>query len=381
MTTKRPVQRRRRRRRRTSPRFFIFIAIAVIAVLAIVAAVIIATQSRRPHVNPDPTVPAATAEVQDTQIAPAPTDFAAAVNDTSNTTEDQTALPANVQIEVADLSITPGLPAEWKNILLLGADDRMNGEGVRTDAIIVCSINTQTGQVKLSSILRDLAVNFHLTSGDAIYRINSAYAFGGPQLAMKTVNELFQLNIEDYVIVNFFGFQELAHRLGGIDIDITEAEMHSINNNVIEQARIARNCGIDDSGIPLVELKNFGPNTHLDGRQTLGYARIRKLDSDVSRAERQRVVLEALAEKLKGKDALELTSMGVSMLPYVETSMTIEEVLSVATTVLSKDLSFDKTYLPVMGTYSQETRNGESMLYDCNFSENAVYLRKWIYNQ
>ena len=295
--------------------------------------------------------------------------------------EDASALPTDVFVEVEDLSLNTSLPAEWKNFLLLGTDDRNTEAGARTDAMIICSININTGEVRLSSLLRDLAVNFDLPREETIYRINAAYAFGGAKLAMKTVNELFELNIEDYVLVNFFGFQEMAYRLGGVDIDITEAEMYSINHNVIEQARIARRIGVDDSDMPLEELKSYGPNTHLDGRQALAYARIRKLDSDISRSERQRVVLKALAGKLKGREINELVALAASLMPYVETSLTLEEILGIGSAVLGRELDIQETYLPIRGTYVPETRNGESMLYDCNFPENAAYLHRFIYGK
>ena len=284
-----------------------------------------------------------------------------------------------------NLSVNTSLPSEWKNVLLLGTDERLLTENSRTDAIIICSVNIETGQVKLTSVLRDLAVEYtDLGEYSGTYRINAANLFGGPEMVMKVLNECFSLNIETYVTVNFYGFQELAERLGGIDIDISDAEMNQINANVIEQWKAARKAGVDESTLPdPVELTTYGPNTHLDGRQTLAYARIRKIDSDISRAERQRVVLEALAGKLKekGNDVVKLTTLAATMMPYVRTNMSIEYILSIATSVLSKDFTVDKMSLPVTGTYSAETRDGESMLYDCDWEANTAELHSFIYGK
>ena len=370
------------------------IAILVLAIVGIGFAIFLRLRSGRPGNDPSATPASDPGLVQTVTVEPEPTSLSPIANMLDATpapeiaateataTDGQEAIPDDVHIEVTDLSVNNSLPSEWKNILLLGADDRhVEYDYVRTDAIIVCSINSRTGQVKLSSVLRDLAVDYNLDENHTLYRINAAYTFGGPELAMKTVNQLFNLNIEDYVFIDFFGFQEIAYQLGGVDITITEAEMHSINHNVIEQAKIARRAGIDDTDMPFEELVNYGENTHLDGRQALAYARIRKLDSDISRTERQRIVLNALAQKLRGKDAVELTTMALSMLKYVRTNLTVEEIISVAATVLSRNLDIQQTYVPITGTYAQETRNGEAMLYDCNYSENAAHLYKFIYGQ
>ena len=381
LSQRRPAPRKRRKNNLLP---IIVILLTVLAIAAVGLAIYIVLRNRNKPKPVPVEAPAVTAAIEETtpDSGPEATENAALSPLTEMLdAEDTAALPSDVHVEVTDLSVNANLPAEWKNFLLLGTDDRSTEAGARTDAMIICSVNVNTGAIKLSSILRDLAVDYDIDRPETIYRINAAYAFGGANLAMKTVNELFNMNIEDYVIVNFFGFQELAYRLGGVDIDITEAEMHAINQNVIEQAKIARRTGIDDSDMPLEELVSFGEKTHLDGRQTLGYARIRKLDSDVSRSERQRTVLRALSDKLKDKDISELVSLCASLMPYVETNMSLEEILGIGGAVLGKGLSIEETYFPIRGTYTPDTRNGESMLFDCNFAENAAALHKFIYEQ
>jgi LCP family protein required for cell wall assembly len=138
---------------------------------------------------------------------------------------------------------------------------------------------------------------------DGTYRINAANYFGGPKYAIKTVNQYLDLNIQHYVMVNFYAFQKIAQALGGITMDITKAEMEEINVRAVEQAWSAYHAGVneDDLAEANVYLETYGPNTHLNGRQTLAYARIRKLDSDASRSGRQMRVLSELLKKLKTK--------------------------------------------------------------------------------
>ena len=154
-----------------------------------------------------------------------------------------------------------------------------------------------------------------------------------------------------------------------------------INELIYEQAKFARSAGIDESALPNEWLESYGPNTHLDGRQTLAYARIRKLDGgDYARAERQRNVLQALMNKLKGAGAGELLALATTALPYVRTNMTLDDMLSIATTVCSNGVTGLESFrLPINNSYVQESRNEQSMLYDCDWSANASALYSFIY--
>lgn len=290
-------------------------------------------------------------------------------------------LTAEQMANVTDLSMNQGLPEEWMNILLLGSDERYITESARTDTMMICSINMNTGEVKLTSIMRDLAVNFDdIGKYNGTYRINAANYFGGENLAMKTVNECFGMNIDRYVRVNFYGFQQVVHLLGGIDIDITEAEMNEINYWIVDAALDAYYQGIDESNLPREKLESYGPNTHLDGRQALAYARIRKIDSDYARAERQRTVLTALMNKLKGAGAGDLLAIGTEAMNHFKTNMTLDEILAVAVKVCSSGLNNVESFrLPVNDTYVQEKRNNDEMFYDCDWSANSRELYNFIY--
>jgi len=283
---------------------------------------------------------------------------------------------------IEDLAVNESLPEEWLNILLLGSDERTLTESARTDSMIICSINTSTGEVKLTSIMRDLAVYYdEIGEFNDTYRINAANYFGGEALAMRIVNECFGMNIEHFVRVNFYGFQQIAEQLGGVTMDITKEEMDEINYRIVEQAKAAAKAGIDESALPNVFLKTYGENTQLNGRQTLAYARIRKLDGgDYARSERQRKVLVALMKKLQGSDAATLLGVANAALPHIKTNLSPDTILSIALKVLQSGLEDVESFrLPINSSYTQETRNGQDMLYDCDWAKNASELYYFIY--
>ena len=373
-----------RRRRQPKGRFYLLLALLIVIIVAVVLLIV------RPFGSKDPTTPA----VQPTAV-PAISDSTDDVAQTSSSHAESLAsllgnedtyvegLSSDELAVVTDLSVNTALPTEqWINILLLGSDERKVTDSARTDSMIICSINKQTGEVKLTSIMRDLAVDLdEIGEYNGTYRINAANYFGGEKLAMKVVNECFGMNIENYVHVNFYGFQQVAQQLGGIDMDITESEMNMINELIYEQAKFAYLAGVDESALPNEYLETYGPNTHLDGRQTLAYARIRKLDGgDYARAERQRNVLTALMNKLKGAGTGELLSLGTTCLQHIRTNMSLEDMLSIATTVCGNGVtSVESLRLPINDSYVQETRKEQSMLYDCDWSANASALYSFIY--
>lgn len=330
-------------------------------------------ESVEPGSTVDPTVadPNVTAQSQ-------PTDLAAALGSEDSTLE---GLTAEQMVQVDNLSINTELSSEWMNVLLLGTDERWINTSARTDSMLICSINTTTGEVKLTSIMRDLAVEFDdIGQYNGTFRINSANYFGGPELAMKTVNECFDMNIQYYVTVNFFGFQKIAQKLGGIEIDITEEEMEQINKLIREQYKLAYYGGIDETDQENEYLETFGESTHLNGRQTLAYARIRKIDNDYMRSERQRLVLTKLMGKLKERNPLEIASLATSMSDQFRTNMKIEDIITVALKVMSSDIADVDTFrLPVVGTYKEERRNEQDMLYGCDWSSNFTQLYNFIY--
>ena len=396
----RPPQRRPSGNRRPQPKrrsnVGFYVAIGVLALILVAVILIVArpggvidqptnhptTVAATPTPTPATAVPAVidNTDGTSTDATSQNAGLTAELGDTGNQVE---GLAADQMVQVSDLSIKEGLPEEWLNVLLLGTDGRTLDESERTDAMMICSINRNTGEVKLTSIMRDLAIEYtDIGKYNGTYRINAANYFGGPKLAMRTINEKFNMNIQYYVMVNFFGFQKIAQRVGGIEIDITEAEKDKINKMIVKQAKFARREGIDESDQENVFLETYGENTHLNGRQTLAYARIRKLTGgDAMRTERQRLVLEKLLEKVKNLDAIQLAALASDMISQVKTNLPFDDMFAIAMQVCGNGIkSIDDLRLPLSGTYVEEYRNDQSMLYDCDFQANALELYNFIYD-
>lgn len=389
-----------RRGKRPNGRFYVFLGILLVVIVAVVLLIWQPWASGddpsvSAFVAPTPVVAGATAapamapsvpDAQQAQGDDAQAQTASPLSELLGSEDTNiTGLTEDQMVDVTDLSINTGLSPEWMNILLLGVDQRVQGESCRSDTMIICSINTETSEVKLTSLMRDMAVEFDdLGANNGTYRLNAANYFGGPELTMKTINELLGLNIEKYVMVNFTGFTQICEALGGIEMDITEAEKEQINLNVWSQLQIAYENGWDESNLTdangYLGPNDYGENIHLNGRQALAYARIRKIDSDWERTNRQRKVLVAMMDKMRGTNMLQLLQLGGSLMQYVETNMTLEEIISIADKVLNSGLEGAETMaVPVTDTYVQETRNNQSMFYDVDWTTNAREVQNFIY--
>lgn len=252
--------------------------------------------------------------------------------------------------------VPDGLPGGWRNVLLMGSD-RAGSGSARTDTMIVASISTG-GKVKLTSIMRDTLAPME---GYGKHKINAAYTFGGAQLAMDTVNQCFGLNIKQYALIDFEGFARLIDAAGGIEIDVTKAEMQAMNKK---------------SGH---KLKEYGKDIHLDGVQALRYARIRKIDSDYMRASRQRTVLEALARKARGmRSPVELAQLAKTALEVVQTNISLPDLALVALRVALNGEEMEQYRVPAEGTYESGTLDGVWSI-RADFEKNKALLRSFIY--
>ena len=178
-------------------------------------------------------------------------------------------------------------------VLLLGCNFCNEGKYDNSDSIIVASLDKKTGSIKLASIMRDIWVDLHEYGTD---KINSALVHGGPEFTLKVVNEAFNLNIRYYALVDMLGLVNIIDLLGGIDVEITEME------------RIFLNCWVRDlavqfnDGIIPPPIEKAGM-VHMDGRTALSHARNRAIGADFARSDRQRVVLKAMAKKLREKSS------------------------------------------------------------------------------
>lgn len=200
-----------------------------------------------------------------------------------------------------------------RNILLIGCD-KANGGSSRSDSIMIASVNKTTGRITVCSILRDT----HLyIPGKREAKVNSAYAWGGANLLIQTIEHNFGIKIDDYATVNFEMFTALVDGLGGVDVEVTEDEADYINN----RHRYGKEKKPDTF--------ESGESVHLNGYQALWYSRIRKLDSDFMRTQRQRKVISAIASKVKGQinpiGIFGLVSTAKEVAPYIETTLSTSD--------------------------------------------------------
>lgn len=165
-------------------------------------------------------------------------------------------LMAGEFISVEDYAQTEGLSDEWWNVLLLGTDDRYdNGSYGRTDSMIILSVNLATKESKITSLMRDTLVKINGKS----CKLNAASVYGGPELSMRTINEYFGMNISDYVILNIEGLADIIDTLGGLELDVTEAERKALNRGLFDLSSM--------SGME--KLQSSGEGVHLNGNQAV----------------------------------------------------------------------------------------------------------------
>lgn len=238
------------------------------------------------------------------------------------------------EINVANLGISNEVDSEldsFRNIVLFGVDTRdiANNKGSRSDAIIIVSINQKTSEVKLVSVYRDTYVKIDDEHG--LDKITHAYAYGGPELAIKVLNENLDLNIKEYATVNFASVANIVNSLGGIDINIEDYEISQMNKYIKDTSK---NIGMKSTNITSPGLQ------HLDGVQAVTYARIRKTTGgDYKRTERMRTVLKETLNKAKKTNVIKLNEMVDTLCENVETNVSSKEI----TKLIPKAISCDVT--------------------------------------
>ena len=261
-----------------------------------------------------------------------------------------------VVVDKNDLSVAQGLDSEVMNILLLGVDAASNNG--RTDAMLVLSVSPN-GDVKLTSIDRDTYVNLPVIK--RWNRVNTAYVFGGANLAMKTVNELLGLNIERYAAVNFNGFKKIVDMLGGVEINLGAGEAQEIS--------VTKSVGT-------------GLQT-LNGDQALAYVRIRSVDSTFGRSARHRNFLITMLNKIvKTRTLTQILQVVEEILPYLETNLTTEEVMNLVFNVLPYYEDTQVYSYPADGEWRyMTTATGASVVAVDRPEPAAEAVRKFIYGK
>ncbi len=220
----------------------------------------------------------------------------------------------------------------YRNIALLGIDSRADdyGTGNRSDCIIIASINEKTKEVKLLSVYRDTYVYVTENGNKKLDKITHAYSYGGAQNTLKSLNEALDLNITEYVTVNFDAVIEAVNALNGVEIDITSEELKYINDYIDATSQ--------SSGIKSSHLSKAGRQT-VDGVQAVAYSRIRyTAGGDYKRTERMRTVVTAMAKKAKTLSIGQLNKLADEILPRVSKNIENNDIIALIPSALSFDI-------------------------------------------
>ena len=237
-----------------------------------------------------------------------------------------------VEINKEDLNISEKVEehlAEYRNIAIFGIDSYGSYEtGDRSDCIILASLNETTGEIKLISVYRDTFVQIE---GHGFDKINHAYQNGSAQLALKTLNTNLDLNIKEFVTVNFDAVAEAIDEIGGVEIDVDSDELKYINGYIKDVTK--------KTGKTSKNITKTGKQL-LNGVQAVSYSRIRYTEGwDYKRTERMREVLAAMLEKVKTKSVGEINTLIDNLLPKVYTNITANDVISLIPNVANYKIS------------------------------------------
>jgi len=293
---------------------------------------------------------------------------------------------ADTSIDPEALDLNPNLPDSVVNILLIGIDTRDTdlNEGMNHgDVQIILSLNKVDGSVKLTSIVRDLYVD--IPGYKNKNRINVAYSRGGGELAMRTVNKNFDMNIEYYATINFYGLASIIDAIGGIDIEMTRKEAAAINTYLRKHPPKYDNT----DGSTRVELEKVDGVQHLDGVQAVMYARVRSIDNDFQRTLRQRKLLELLLSKvMKDMSIDKLMNLIQTSMPYVETNVGLDTMVELAYNLVAKtdiiqrakngETLMEQMRLPIdePKTWTYAQINGASVVSYSSYPNSSTYKKR-----
>ncbi len=277
------------------------------------------------------------------------------------------------EIDVSE-AVTETMEAQYTTIALFGLDTREKGANLtksgvaHSDAVIIVSINNDTKEIRMASVYRDcfmeIAANTTTTQ-----KFTHAYLLGGPTCSVETLNRNLDLNIKDYVAVDFEALTAAIDALGGVTINVKSNEINNLNKNIEEQVQVTGNYS---EGV-----WSAGEQT-LNGTQATAYARIRKVgNGDFERTQRQRKVISAMIDKAKQSDLSTLNNVVDQVFPMVATNITKTQVLSLASGLLEYKMgesigfpSSNKT--PTLGSKG-------SVVVAADLIHNVEYLHKFLY--
>lgn len=246
-----------------------------------------------------------------------------------------------------------------ENILLLGVDGGdMNEAGHRSDSMMIVSVNKKDKTIKIASLMRDIWTYY--PNRDSYNKLNAAYSFGGPGQTVNIINHNFDMDIQKYIVTDFDGLINLVDVLEGIKLEITDAEASEINNMTGGENPLS------------------GGQATLSGSQALSYARIRKIDSDFSRVERQRKVIEAMLARMRSQTPqTQINTVNESM-KYVRSNISGGELTGdMLNLVLSISSGIEQLTVPEEGMYT--VNSGGTWYMELNWEQQVASLQDFIF--
>lgn len=260
--------------------------------------------------------------------------------------------------------------SEQINILLVGTDAREKDVSSRSDTMMLLTLDYKNSQIKLTSFLRDSYVQI-AREGLRKEKLNAAFYRGGIQMLVDTLELNFKVDIPYYAIVDFEIFEKGVDAVGGVDVEVTANEAKYINSLI----KTSENTKKDFS-----EEISEGAN-HFTGAQALWYSRIRYLDSDFMRTQRQRKVIKAIIDKASTQSPKELLSLAEGVLPLIRTNIPSDDILDFSINALrEKAYSFPVVQhsIPADGTWSNKTISGVGASLVLDFPQNIDLLHSFL---
>lgn len=283
--------------------------------------------------------------------------------------KDNTFTPADIEVNEGLSEETKEIMASYTTIALFGLDNRSNGNLSKgnSDVIMIASINDQTHEVKLVSVYRDSYLNI---GNDTYKKCNAAYANGGPEQAINMLNTNLDLNITDYVTVDFNAVVECVDLLGGVELMVTDEEAVLMQGYMDEISKLTKKKS---------EYLPGGGIYVLDGVQACAYARIRyTAGDDYKRTERQRTVLMAMAQKAQKSNIKTLNSLIDEVFGDIQTSYTNTEIIALAAQVFNYSIG-ETTGFPFEKNTIKLGSKGD-VVAPCDLESNVTQLHVFLYD-
>lgn len=272
-----------------------------------------------------------------------------------------------VENENLQLETLEKMKGYWM-IAVFGVDSRNGsvGAGNQSDVNMICCINQDTGEIRLVSVFRDTYLN--INDEGRYSKFNEAYARGGPEQALKFLNKNLDLNITDYITFSWKAVAEGINILGGVDLEISKAEFRYINSFITETVKA--------TGLGSHQLQSAGMN-HLDGVQAVAYGRLRLMDTDYARTERQRKIIELAFAKAKQADYATLNNILVTILPQVSHNLDFADLTNVALNI-SKYHIGETAGFPSARTSAKVGSKGDCVI-PLTLESNVVELHQFLF--